>query len=627
MMKNIWKNVLAFALALTLVLGAALADEIPTVAEVEAPAETAETAETADPAETADAAAGAEATEVPQADPVLLATVNGQEIWSDNKAMQDLIEYYTEFYASYGYDTTEASLHNLLQAAGMEWAVESVLYTQKAQELNVADMTEEQRVSLEQDAKAEWDAAVEYYMQNVGGLKEDATEEEKAAARQTALDYIQTNLGFNEETYLNSYVEGFRESKMRENVQKAVLGEVNVTDMTEEQRASLEKAGKAEWDAAVEYYMQNVGNLKEDATEEEKAAARQTALDYIQTNFGYNEEVYLNSYIEGFRESQMRENVQKAVLGEVNVTDEEIVAHFNELVDEDKTNYENNIANYEYTTHYMNQPSYYVPEGYRGITHILLDVDDELMNNYKNLTASLEEQEEKATADESTDDTAEADADEAVAEVPAETAEAPAEVPTETAEAPAEATEAPAEPVTQEMVDAARQAILDSVKDKVDEIKAKYEAGTPFADLVAEYGTDPGMTVEPNKTNGYAVHSESILFDPAFKEGAMALEKIGDISEPVLGSYGVHILHYTRDIPAGAVELTDEIRATLKEELQSELEQAAVSAMMADWLSSADIQYTEDGQQLKSVLEANNTENESVEATEATEELLGEDGQ
>ena len=92
MMKNIWKNVLAFALALTLVLGAALADEIPTVAEVEAPAETAETAETADPAETADAAAGAEATEAPQADPVLLATVNGQEIWSDNQAMQDLIE-------------------------------------------------------------------------------------------------------------------------------------------------------------------------------------------------------------------------------------------------------------------------------------------------------------------------------------------------------------------------------------------------------------------------------------------------------------------------------------------------------------------------------------------------------
>ena len=261
---------------------------------------------------------------------------------------------------------------------------------------------------------------------------------------------------------------------------------------------------------------------------------------------------------------------------------------------------------YEYSTQYMNQSSYYVPEGYRGITHILLEVDEELMNNYKNLTASLEEQEEQATADDNT-----------------ETTEAPAE----NAEAPAETAEATAEPVTQEMVDAARQAILDSVKDKVDEINAKYQAGTPFADLIAEYGTDPGMTVEPNKTNGYAVHKESILYDPVFTEGAMALEKVGDISEPVLGTYGVHILHYTRDIPAGAVEMTDEIRSTLSNELQEELEQAAVSAMVADWISQADIQYTEEGQQLKRVLEENNSASESVEATEATEAVLGDDDQ
>ena len=33
------------------------------------------------------------------------------------------------------------------------------------------------------------------------------------------------------------------------------------------------------------------------------------------------------------------------------------------------------------------------------------------------------------------------------------------------------------------------------------------------------------------------------------------MEKIGDISEPVVGSYGVHILQYVRDVPSGAVEL------------------------------------------------------------------------
>ena len=501
-MTKIWKNAAALLMALILVLTAvpcALADEIPA-------------AETAETTETADASAS---TETPAAEPVLLATVNGQEIRSDNKAMQDLISYYTEFYASYGYDTTDPGMQSMFQAVGLEWAVESVLYSQKAQELNVPDMTEEQRASMTQTAKAEWDAAVEYYM--------------------TA-----------------------------------------------------------------------VGNLTETPTEEEKAAARETALAYIETNYGYSEESYVNSYIDGMRESQMRENVQKAVLGDINVTDDEIAAHFNEIVEDDKENYENNIPMYEYSTQYMNQSSYYVPEGYRGITHILLEVDEELMNNYKNLTASLEEQEEQATADDNT-----------------ETTEAPAE----NAEAPAETAEATAEPVTQEMVDAARQAILDSVKDKVDEINAKYQAGTPFADLIAEYGTDPGMTVEPNKTNGYAVHKESILYDPVFTEGAMALEKVGDISEPVLGTYGVHILHYTRDIPAGAVEMTDEIRSTLSNELQEELEQAAVSAMVADWISQADIQYTEEGQQLKRVLEENNSASESVEATEATEAVLGDDDQ
>ena len=39
----------------------------------------------------------------------------------------------------------------------------------------------------------------------------------------------------------------------------------------------------------------------------------------------------------------------------------------------------------------------------------------------------------------------------------------------------------------------------------------------------------------------------------------MALEKVGDVSNPIVGQYGVHILQYLRDVPGGAVELTDEM--------------------------------------------------------------------
>lgn len=473
-------------------------------------------------------------------EPVLLASVNGTEIWSNNKSMQDLMNSYISYYSSMGYDTSDEGFLTYLNAIGLRWAVDGALYEQKAAELGVEPLTEEQR-------------------------------------------------------------------------------------------AELETAAKAEWEEAVSYYAQSQGNLTEESTEEEKLAARVDAIAYIESNYQFTEESYINEYVEGNREIKLRENVQKAVLGDFQVTDDEVTTYFNELVEEDKKTYEGNVPMYEYYTQYMGSNSYYVPEGYRGITHILLEVDKELMDNYNSLVARMEEQQEEETADEQTVETAEASATETeTTEQPAEsveTAEAPA-AEAETAEQPAESTEAPAteepkEPVTQEMVDAAKQAILDSVQAQVDEIMAKYQAGTPFADLIAEYGTDRGMTQEPNKTNGYAVHQESILWDPAFTEGAMNLKNIGDVSEPVLGSHGIHLLHYTRDIPAGAVELTEEIRAQLKEELLSEKENTAVSAMVEEWKGQAEIVYTDEGQAMLDAAEEQ--EKATVDTTEATEEVLTEE--
>ena len=450
------------------------------------------------------------------AEPVMLATVNGEEIWSNNKAMQELLSYYGEYYAAYGYDTSDPSLQSYLKSAGLQWAIEDALYRQKAQELNVAEITEEQKAELEAKAKEVWDENVSYFAEQQG--------------------------------------------------------------------------------------------LTEESTDEEKEAARVAALAQIEAQYGYTEESYISGYVESYKEVQLRQNVQNAVLGEFTVSEEEITDHFNELVEEDRANYENNVPMYEYYTNYMGNKSYYVPEGYRGITHILLDVDDELLKNYTDLAAQLEEQQEKETAD----DAAEGEP----TEEPAAEAEA-----TEKPAAEAEATEEPKEPVTQEMVDAARQAIMDSVQAQVDEITAAYAAGTSFGELIEKYGTDPGMKTEPNKTNGYAVHKESILWDPAFTEGAMSLNQVGDISEPVLGSYGIHILHYTRDIPAGAVELTDEIRNEFREELLQEKETEAVTAMIEEWRNNAELVYTEDGQAIMDAAAAQQNQ-ESVTATEATEEAL-----
>ncbi|MGN0747165.1 MAG: peptidylprolyl isomerase, partial [Aristaeellaceae bacterium] len=244
------------------------------------------------------------------------------------------------------------------------------------------------------------------------------------------------------------------------------------------------------------------------------------------------------------------------------------------------------------------QTSYYQPEGYRGVTHILLQVDDELLQAYQDLSAQLEEQQE-ADEEAAAEETAEPAGEEAAAEETAEPAgeEAAAEETAEPAgeEAAPEETAEPVQRVTREDVDAAYAAIIASVQPTIDEINAKLAEGVAFADLVAEYGTDPGMQSEPYKTEGYAVHLDSILWDPVFVQAAFSVENVGDIAQPVVGSYGVHIVQYTRDVPAGPVELTDEIKAELREDLLATAENEMFNTTMDAWLAAAEVTYTDEG--------------------------------
>ena len=351
--------------------------------------------------------------------------------------------------------------------------------------------------------------------------------------------------------------------------------------ITQEEVDAETATAQASWDNAVSQIMAGEFGVGEDATDEEKAAGKADAVAYIQENYGYTEETYLD-------EAKLNLIYTKSfdyAAADVQVTDEDVEAYFNELVESDRQELLGYLSNfglseetaspeeinkimammYEYYTQYGSQ-LFYTPEGYRGITHILLPVDEELLNAWKDLQARLEEQDGGET--EGTDG--------------GETA-----------------TETPEEPVTQEMVDAAKQAILDSVKDTVDEINAKLADGASFEDLILEYGTDTGMADDERRANGYPVHAGSIMYDSNFAGAAMALEKVGDISDPVVSQFGVHILHYVKDIPGGAVELTDDIRATLKEQVLEEKKTEAYDTLVEKWMAESEITWTEAGESWK----------------------------
>ena len=340
----------------------------------------------------------------------------------------------------------------------------------------------------------------------------------------------------------------------------------------------LEKAGvsitkemaeerlRQEWDTYVNEIMEGVFGLGENATDEEKAAARENAIAYITMYTGYTEENFMQE-LPMATIILLNEKLSESVADQVAVTDQEVEDYFNALVEEDRELIGDSASMYEYYPYYMGRESYYIPEGYRGINHILLEVDSELLAAWQDLAARFEEQNEEDTEGTDKEDTE------------------------ETAE--------PAETVTQEMVDAAKQAILDSVQDKIDEITAKLEAGVAFDELIQEYGTDPGMLDEATRAAGYAVHADSIMWEPNFISGAMKLEKVGDISEPVIGSYGVHILQYLRDIPGGAVEFTDDMKAEIRETLEDEKLTAAIDEKIEPWMEEAEIVWTEEGEPWK----------------------------
>ena len=343
---------------------------------------------------------------------------------------------------------------------------------------------------------------------------------------------------------------------------------------------ALRQEALDEWNTVVESYMQGMYGITDESSEEDKTAARADALSYIETNYGYTED----SYVEEVTNNKPLNNAYSDILEELKasrpdlaVTDEDIQKAYNDQVAEEMEYVGNDAATYEMYQSYYGYSFHYIPEGYRGITHILLKVDQELLDSWTDLTARLEEAHEETENTENTGD--------------AETEAAPAET---------------EEPVTAEMVEDARQAILDSQKDKIDEIKAKLESGVAFEDLIAEYGEDPGMQDENYLKNGYSVHPDSIAFDDNFTKAAAALEKVGDVSDPVVSQFGIHILYYLRDVPAGQLEMSDEEKAQLQSDIESERLSLAFSEYFDQWVETADIVWTSEGEAWKFDQEAYN---------------------
>ena len=332
-------------------------------------------------------------------------------------------------------------------------------------------------------------------------------------------------------------------------VQQAVIDkhvrDAGYDQFTEEEQTAFENEAAVEFEELLNDYIENY--LTED-TAENRATLREQAIEYYES-LDYTQQ----SIADELMLSEARARLEADLSNNYEPTDEEVGDIFQLYGAQYQQQYEGNVAMYEYYTQYYGYESWYVPEGYRSVIHILLDVDEELLNAFLDAQSAWEEL--------SSDETADADALLA----------------------------------TKLALDEARAAVIASRQNDIDAIYTALEQGESFQNLIAAYGTDPGMENEATLAAGYQVHPESILYDSAFTEGAFQekMQAIGDVSDPVVSQFGIHILYYLSDVPGGLI-MTDDIRDEIVEYLISNQLNNAYAEAYSTWRENTEITYDEE---------------------------------
>ena len=330
--------------------------------------------------------------------------------------------------------------------------------------------------------------------------------------------------------------------------------ELGIT-LTEEEIANCEKNAQDLYDEQYASFSSH-----EDHAEMEPEAA-EVLVEIEMTQNGLTKEGLLRAYKNNMLVAKLEEQIK----GEITeLSEEELQEAFYSLAHAQEAEYGNDRSVFETDVLAEDAAIYWVPAGYRTVKHILVKPEETYTTNLSDaqetLTAAKADldyrEEEMAAYNDTSRSLEEIQADIDAAKEAIATAEAD--------------------------VLAAQEAMIASLQDKLDEIYARIDAGEDFQTLIDEYGEDDGMKDEPTATVGYYVSEETTTLDPAFKEASMALAKVGDVSDPVAGMYGVHIIRYESEVDAGIVDF-ESVRETVAAEALATAQEANYTRQLENW--------------------------------------------
>ena len=283
-------------------------------------------------------------------------------------------------------------------------------------------------------------------------------------------------------------------------------------------------------------------------------AAREAQIAHLASEGTTRERVQ-----DSYRQEYVYNLVEEYVASSVTVTEDEVKLIYDEQVAADEEQYASSTYLYE-NAQISGTPIAWNPEGYRTVKHILFLTSDEQTTAQAEISTQITAVDSEIAA---LDTTAEGYAA-ALTELNAKKADLEAQQ------------------------TALNEEIIASFKEKTDAVYARLANGEAFDALMAELGEDPGMKSEPAMTTGYYVKADSSTWDINFRDAAMALEAIGDVSQPVLTASGVHIVYYNSDVTAGAVDF-ESLREALTENLLTTKQEDAFNAACTEWMNAATV--------------------------------------
>ena len=297
-----------------------------------------------------------------------------------------------------------------------------------------------------------------------------------------------------------------------------------------------------------------------------------TAVEAKMLELGYGGK---ESMLEDEKLNAATEKLRAEVIKDVTVSDDEAMAEYATQESSAVTTYGSNLT--QYATDVSNGAIiYYIPDGYRYVKNLLIKISDDDQTQMDALTAHIADDQDSLDAITA-----------AIAELP----EDPAEDTEDQAKSRTELA-GQSDTLTAEIADLTAQlttlteSAYAALQPTVDEVETKLAAGETFDSLVAQYGEDAGMQTEPAKSQGYLVCEGMTTYVTEFVDAAMALQKVGDVSDPFRSDYGIHILQYASNLESRQVPFS-EIKDQIVAELLAQKQDTTYNDTMTQWIADA----------------------------------------